>query len=178
MNSLTRIIPETVSEAVSLVDAFPSRINRVLEGASFYVDGNRLLKDAKNFRGAVDKLRNGFTNLRKLMDGMSEDDIDNMINTMLRMEHRMSEIRLEAREAILSAEHKIADKASTRKTLLRRILSATDQMYLAFLQFMRDARWEVMAIRAEREPVIQGDVLTSSEDVRRFFAGLEATNAS
>ncbi len=172
MSALLKIIPETMPAMASV----PFEIAQAMDGPRFYVAGNRLLKNLKSIRESAALFRKNFKTLPKVMEGLSDSDIDAWTEQMLSMEGRMVELRAQARHAIASVENK--NKGKTRRTLLRRVSSATDQMYLEFLRVMRDARWEVMTLRAWKEPAGDGPVISSTEEMKDFFDKLPAFNAA
>jgi hypothetical protein len=155
----------------------PFEIMKFVNPSGFYTAGNRLLKDLRSVRDLVRRLRGELATLPALLANASESEIDELIDPMLRMERQMQGLRAQAKDAIALVERSAKGKSETRKALLRRISIASDQMYLKFLKFMRDARWEVMALCAEREPSGTEPEISSAEDLRNLFEDLQTVDA-
>ena len=97
MSALSKIMPETLPAMASV----PFEIAQAMDGPRFYVAGNRLLKNLKSIRESAALFRENFKTLPRIMERLSDSDIDAWTDQMLSMEGHMVELRAQARHAII-----------------------------------------------------------------------------
>lgn len=174
MSALARILPRTELAMVSVPLRVSTLASRVTEGPKFFTAANRLLKEIKMMRENIHEARKDFAGLASLVGSQSAEEVENSISEAWAMERRMSELRRESKEALKRMEESMKNRSSARHALLRRLSHATDQLFRDCLNFTRDARVEMTALLAEREPPGEGPILSTPEDVRAMFRELEA----
>jgi hypothetical protein len=158
---------EIQAVSASLADAALS--DNVLQ---LRVIATNLRADVRRIERDLADHRRVLRSLPAMVAGASDQEVDLAVGELLRQERRL----LKAWQMTTRLSRKLEAKATQFRpatySLVRQITSTADSWYRPYLQFLRDARWELMALAAERAPPADGPTLADASDVDAYFRSM------
>lgn len=100
------------------------------------------------------------------------EQLDELVDDLLIAERRIAHLRVRSRDVGRQVEAWVREHGTGHPSLLRRAAHETDQVFLEFLSLLRDMRWDVMTVRAEREPRSDEPIVSTAADLRALFDAL------
>jgi hypothetical protein len=102
----------------------------------------------------------------------TDEEIDLAVDQFLRQEQALREAWEQTMQLCRRLEAKARHFRPATYPLVRQITGAAESWYRPYLRFLRDVRWEIMALQADRAPESDGPVLASASDVDACFRSL------
>lgn len=110
--------------------------------------------------------------LGQLVADAADDEIDAAVVILLRRERALQEVWAQSEGVCRKLEARARHVRPATYPLVRQITSAALGWYRPYLTFLRDLRWEIMALQAERAPAATGPLMQDGADVDSYFRSL------
>jgi len=110
--------------------------------------------------------------IRQIVASSTDEEVDAAVDELLRQERMLREAWEQTARLCRRLEAKARQLRPATYPLARQITTTAERWYRPYLQFLRDLRWEIMALQTERAPPADGPVLASSSDVGAYFRKL------
>ena len=116
--------------------------------------------------------RRAVRNLPAIVANAPDDEIDQAVDQLLQNERALREVWEQTARLCRRLEAKTRQLDSAAYPFVRQITEAAESWYRPYLRFLRDLRWDIMALQSERAPRAHGPVLANASDVATYFRSL------
>jgi hypothetical protein len=107
-----------------------------------------------------------------VVTGATDEEIDAAVSELLRQERSLREAWERTVRLCRKIEAKARHLRPTTYPLARQITSTAESWYRPYLRFLRDLRWEIMALQADRVPDATGPIVANASDLDAYFRSM------
>lgn len=150
-----------------------------LTDAALTDNAGELRRIAADMRIHVRGIENDLAAYRRAARGLpamvassTREDVDLAVDELLRKERTLQQVSLQTARLCRKLEAKARQLRPAIYPLVRQITTAAESWHRPYLKFLRDARWEIMALQAEQAPEADGLILAGGSDVDAYFRSL------
>lgn len=116
--------------------------------------------------------RRATRSIAHIVSSSTDEEVDAAVDELLRQERMLREAWEQTTRLCRRLEAKARQLRPATYPLARQITSTAERWYRPYLRFLRDLRWEIMALQTERASPAAGPVLANSSDVDGYFQRL------